>query len=217
MRDYALAKGASCVSYHFAPTLYSQTAEPVIVSEYGFKQSWMDLYNKTEFRQHDPLPDLIMARGVPTTWDDAIKLRQLNQKEKDYVSTMHDYGLVHGMGIPLFGPLGRDAYSSVSFHDNALMEDRSLISRLSFVWQTAHVKLVRLLDRKKAKRIALSSREMDVLRLMAAGKSKTVIADRLELTPASVDTYSRRLFAKLDVNDRVGATVRAISLGILKL
>jgi DNA-binding NarL/FixJ family response regulator len=46
----------------------------------------------------------------------------------------------------------------------------------------------------------LSNRELEVLRLMACGKSGTAIARLLEVSPKTVSTYRRRLLTKLGLD-----------------
>lgn len=51
----------------------------------------------------------------------------------------------------------------------------------------------------------LTSHELEVLRLMAAGPSNAELADRLALSQATVKTHVARILAKLDLRDRVQA------------
>jgi DNA-binding NarL/FixJ family response regulator len=62
---------------------------------------------------------------------------------------------------------------------------------------------------------ALSPRELEVLRLVAAGRSNPEIARRLHLGEATVKTHLAHVFEKLDVNDRTRAVTRAMELGLL--
>lgn len=64
-------------------------------------------------------------------------------------------------------------------------------------------------------RVRLSERELQVVRLVAAGKSNQSIADELYLSLPTVRTYLRRLFGKLDVNDRTQLAVLAHQAGLL--
>lgn len=61
----------------------------------------------------------------------------------------------------------------------------------------------------------LSARELDVLRLLAQGKTNRQIAQDLYLSLSTVKTHLERLTAKLKVSDRTQAAVRAIELGLL--
>jgi DNA-binding NarL/FixJ family response regulator len=55
----------------------------------------------------------------------------------------------------------------------------------------------------------LSPRELQVLRLVAAGKSNKVIASELSLSEKTVDRHISNIFNKLDVSSRTAAAAWA--------
>lgn len=57
----------------------------------------------------------------------------------------------------------------------------------------------------------LSSREVDVLRLMAGGYSNREIAGALHLAEGTIKNYVSNIFEKLDVTDRTKAVLKAIT------
>ncbi|MFI7416530.1 response regulator [Nonomuraea sp. NPDC049684] len=61
----------------------------------------------------------------------------------------------------------------------------------------------------------LSRRELEVLRLVAAGLSNRRAAARLFITEATVKTHLLNIYAKLDVNDRASAVAEAYNRGLL--
>jgi DNA-binding NarL/FixJ family response regulator len=61
----------------------------------------------------------------------------------------------------------------------------------------------------------LSPRELDVLRLVADGRSNPEIARALFIGEATVKTHLVHVFEKLDVGDRTRAVTRAMELGLL--
>ncbi|MFG2059559.1 AAA family ATPase [Micromonospora sp. NPDC048930] len=61
----------------------------------------------------------------------------------------------------------------------------------------------------------LTSREQEVLRLVAEGHSNSRIAERLFISPKTASVHVSRIIAKLDVSNRVEAAAVAYRLGLL--
>ena len=64
---------------------------------------------------------------------------------------------------------------------------------------------------------ALSEREIEVLRRVAAGKANKVIAAELGIAEATVKTHMKSILPKLDASDRTHAVMIALRRGILDL
>lgn len=62
----------------------------------------------------------------------------------------------------------------------------------------------------------LTSREREVLKLIAQGKSNQEIADELFITLKTVKTHVSNILAKLEVDDRTKAAIYAFKHGIVK-
>jgi len=62
----------------------------------------------------------------------------------------------------------------------------------------------------------LTPRELEVLRLVARGKTNRQIADELMITSGTVKLHVEHIIGKLEVSDRTQAAVRAIQLGLLR-
>ncbi len=63
---------------------------------------------------------------------------------------------------------------------------------------------------------ALTPRELEVLRLVAEGKTNAEIAQRLYISVGTVKADVERIIDKLGVSDRTQAAVRAVELGYIK-
>ena len=63
----------------------------------------------------------------------------------------------------------------------------------------------------------LSERELEVLRLMAAGAANKNIASDLAISESTVKTHVTNIFQKLEVNHRTEAVTQALQRGIIKL
>ncbi len=61
----------------------------------------------------------------------------------------------------------------------------------------------------------LSERELEVLQLVAAGKSNRRIASELFVTPGTVKAHTKNIYRKLDVHSRTQALARARELNLL--
>ena len=61
----------------------------------------------------------------------------------------------------------------------------------------------------------LSPRELEVLQIMALGKTNKEIAQQLVIAPGTVKAHSASIYRKLDVANRTEAVGRARELGIL--
>jgi len=61
----------------------------------------------------------------------------------------------------------------------------------------------------------LSERELEVLALLAAGKSNREIARELFVALSTVKTHVKNIYGKLDVRNRTQAVSRARALGLL--
>jgi len=63
----------------------------------------------------------------------------------------------------------------------------------------------------------LSSREVEVLQLVAEGESNSEIANHLHISQATVKSHLVNIFGKLGVSDRTAAVTVALRRGILRL
>jgi LuxR family maltose regulon positive regulatory protein len=70
-------------------------------------------------------------------------------------------------------------------------------------------------DSKAGLTVPLTARELDVLRLMALGKTNQEIARQLIVAPGTVKAHTASIYRKLDVANRTEAVARARLLGIL--
>ncbi|MFG1862648.1 response regulator [Microbispora bryophytorum] len=63
---------------------------------------------------------------------------------------------------------------------------------------------------------ALTTRELEVVRLVALGLSNGEIAERLVISPLTAKTHVARAIAKLDVRDRVQLVILAYESGLVR-
>lgn len=100
-------------------------------------------------------------------------------------------------------------------HDELLAGVRSVAAGETVLAPSIAARLVRRVRTESATPVSLSPRELDVLRLVAAGRSNPEIARDLFIGEATVKTHLVHAFEKLEVRDRTRAVTRAMELGLL--
>ncbi|AVR70708.1 MULTISPECIES: response regulator [Pseudomonas aeruginosa group] len=73
----------------------------------------------------------------------------------------------------------------------------------------------RELGRKGVRNITLSSREREVIRLIACGKSAKEVAKALDISPRTVDTYKERMMKKIQAHGVADIVRYAIRIGVI--
>jgi DNA-binding CsgD family transcriptional regulator len=63
--------------------------------------------------------------------------------------------------------------------------------------------------------VALSARELEIARMIARGHTNRTIAAVLEISPWTVSTHLRRMFAKLDVGSRAAMIAKLVAQGLV--
>ncbi|MFF4621848.1 response regulator transcription factor [Nonomuraea jabiensis] len=63
---------------------------------------------------------------------------------------------------------------------------------------------------------ALTSRELEAVKLVALGLSNNEIAERLVISPLTAKTHITRAIAKLNVRDRVQLVILAYESGLIR-
>ncbi|MFL0356679.1 autoinducer binding domain-containing protein [Erythrobacter sp. GH1-10] len=206
--------GAVRQSYHFTPLFERQNSERTVVHAHGFDPEWLELYDESNFRKSDPIPPRTMAYGAMLSWERAMTIAPNTSENEAFFARMREFGLVHGFGLPLFGPRSRNAYASIDFGRPGSEVGEKKLGIARSISQAAHQRVCVLLESARQP-VELSPRELEVLEWLVRGKSLSVTADILGLSQDTVKTYAKRIYAKLGTNDRVGAVVKALKLGLV--
>lgn len=209
--------GVNAGSYHLTPPLHSQLSSKTIVAHFGFSKKIVSKYLDPTFFENDPVANYVMKVGRSMTWKKAITSQQLSENQQKFVEIFTGLGLKGGISVPLYGRNGRDSYSAFKFEYKEDFLDEEKVQQVIMQAQFSHRKICLLVERDFEKIIKLSSREHEVLCWIAKSKSNSEIASLLKLSTSTVDTFVRRLFAKLEVTDRISAVLEGVSRGYIKI
>ncbi len=179
----------------------------------GLPWTWEKQY-RARLHAIDPLPDIALRRLSAFVWPDDLKDEKLSKAQQRFFQASAQLGVARGVATACFGPEGRSGFLGALLALDAPRPDQLTLQRFHAVGQTSFQSYCRMVKRMQDIP-QLSNREMEVLHWIGRGKSNSVIAEILGISPSSVDVYVRRIFAKLGVSDRTTASVKAYSLGLI--
>jgi LuxR family transcriptional regulator/LuxR family quorum-sensing system transcriptional regulator CciR len=211
---FAHSFGIDKVSYHNTPAFGAVPGSETAVFARGFPESWLCDYVNERLYEVDPIPAYAAHATEPFRWSDIAKLTPLTAPETDFLKRLLQQGLGDGLALQVFGPNMRNGYVGVGFASSDPDLSGGDIRELQAAAQAAHLRYCTLVP--VATPEALTPREREVLGWIARGKSNSVIAEILGVSPHTVDTLVRRIYGKLEVADRTTAAIRGIGAGLIQ-
>ncbi|MEL7097864.1 MAG: LuxR family transcriptional regulator [Pseudomonadota bacterium] len=213
MRGYFHSQGFDKISYHHIGGGDAPSGAVTVAAD-GFDQRWVCEYIREKLFLVDPITDLAMRETRPFLWSEIPQLVTLSAEQNVYLARMEAARLGNGLAFQVFGPGFRNGYVGLGFAPEAAPPGAADILEYQFAAQAAHIRYCALTS-KAADAPALSPRERDVLQWIARGKSNSVIADILGLSPHTVDTLMRRVYDKLGTRDRTTAAIEGLGAGLI--
>jgi len=124
---------------------------------------------------------------------------------------------INGVTFPVHGPGGRNGCFSLVFNETDSLKIEQKVRILQWACQNAHQLYCKLYLSNSNSLPRLTERETEILSWVARGKSNSVIAQILGISPHTVNTYMRRLFLKLGTSDRTSVSLIGISNGLIEI
>lgn len=209
-------EGAIWFSYHFTSAFESQTSKRTAIWARDYPLEYQKLYIAEDWRSHDPVPRLTFQHGPILTWTEAEQEVKGDAVGEKFLQRLRGLGIDNWCSFALFGPHNRDGYASMRLLDDPDTFGEGRLQAIHSLLMAAHFQICTIMN-GGASTVSLSEREREVLEWMGRGKSSSDIATILDISPETVRTYTRRIYEKLQTNDRVTATVRALKLGLVDL
>ncbi len=182
----------------------------------NYPDDWMKYYFTKNYFEVDPVIKVIKQTSGPFLWDKLPELKNgLEKSEHILMEEAREAKLLDGIGISLHGACGEIVGMGVASSSGRTdILNPNMISLVYALCSQFHI-AYRKMEEKLSPIIRLSQREKEVLTWIAAGKSKSVVADILNISDDSVKTYVSRIFTKLQVNSIQLAVVKAIAMGLI--
>lgn len=208
------SRGVRAVTYQNEDLRFPYATGPGRAQD-GYPDAWIGATIGKFPRAVDPLPAVAAQHTQPFWWSEVDRLKVLSDAEERFMEGLKKSGLSDGLALQTYGPKNRNAFVGLGFGRKRPDLSAEEVFELQCGAQVAHVRFCALSPAHMSVTTSLSPRELEVLRWIARGKSNTVIADILGISRHTVDTMMRRMFEKLNVNDRTAAAIRGLGVGLL--
>lgn len=218
-RDFFFDHGAKMIAYrHFIGRPELESPENVMLVTEGFPEGFIEKLFEERLVLVNPIPELASRTTDPFFWSDIPAMTALLESEEAFLDTVVQRKIGDGLAIQLFGPMSRNGILNVGFGPKRPEFGKRELKELQLAGQLSHLAYIRLTPDHVGPAAGtglMTSREREVLEWIAKGKSNSVIADILGISVHTVDTHVRRIFRKLDVNDRTTAAVKGLGAGLV--
>jgi LuxR family transcriptional regulator, quorum-sensing system regulator SolR len=196
----------------YAARLPLPISSPRIVMHNNYSQVWRDLYASKNFIKVDPTVLQGMQSFLPVIWSD-----ELFANATELWAAAQAHGLKVGWAQSSLAPAGiRGQLTLVrSEHEFSAKELAHKTAKMSWLAHIAHTGMSRFFVTEMNLKEPLTERELEILRWTADGKTAVDVAELMHITERTVNFHINRCMDKLQVNNKLAATVRAALLGLL--
>jgi DNA-binding CsgD family transcriptional regulator len=182
----------------------------------NYPEDWMKYYAEKGYARLDPVTVYCLNKMDTFTWAEIPQRMRMSRVQFECLNMGIEAGLYNGVCTPLWGP-GQFAGIGLASKEKLDSFDGNL-DLITAYCNHFYIAFQRINRRKDVveRNIYLSPREAEILHWAAAGKSNTDIGEILNISDDTVDTHLRRIYKKLDASNRVVATSKAISYGLIR-
>jgi LuxR family transcriptional regulator/LuxR family quorum-sensing system transcriptional regulator CciR len=203
------------VSYlHLPPLGAPDAGRPWLAAE-GFPEALVARYVEERLYRDNPALSHTQRHPEPIYWDEIAQLAPLSEREAAFVEEIRGLDLGAGVGIPVFGPSGRNGQWGLGFVPGVRRLDPPVLREFQTACQLVHLRYCATILPTLRPKPDLSRRETEVLAWVARGKSNTLIGEILGISAHTVNAHLRSIYIKLGVFDRISAAVRGIGIGLI--
>ncbi|MFO2462455.1 LuxR family transcriptional regulator [Pseudomonas sp. 15FMM2] len=209
------ALGCDSVLFAYKSNNNVDNDQAIILSDYP--AAWRQKYDAEKFARIDPVVSHCLTSTVPIVWFDNIytSVQQLNFREE-----AKKFGLAQGVSLPIHGAAGQVGMLSARFEATPQRQLKHHLARtlpnLTLIRDYALDTFLNLLGKESAEEpVALTHRELEILKWSAFGKTTWEIARILSCSEANINYHFAKIRKKFNVGSRRMAIVKALQTGLL--
>jgi len=184
------------------------------------RSAWIDHYLEHELGEDDPLFKECLTSRLPFKWDETFRANSRTKRESRVFSEGADFGIQHGVTVPIHGPGGELGVMSL-YSD---LNEKAFAGAVDEVQHDVHVLSMHFHDavqralmkvEKVPKPIPLTEREVEILQWTATGKTAWEIGSILNISERTVNFHLQNAMGKFGVHNKVHAAAKAMSIGLI--
>lgn len=184
----------------------------------NFPERWMRYYNRYNLHEIDPIISYAEHKMGTFTWKEIPDHFSLSAKQKKFLKATAKAGIHNGRFTPLRGPGNQFAGMAVATSRKGAAPHigadllTAYCNQFYIVWRRFHQAAV-----PHIKQPSLTMKEKEILSLVARGKTDPETSYILGISRHTVNMHLRNIFRKLETNNRVHATSKALLMGIIRM
>ena len=205
----------------FDPAKPKDGARDVIVMT-NLPPVWVAHYVEEGYADSYPVIRDCLSARLPIRWNEGYRANARSVEERRMMEDAWENGVRRGLTIPIHGPRGELGIFSLNSQladkeFNRLTEQTKLDAQVlayhfhDAVSRTLRTKQVVPLP------IALTEREVEILRWTAAGKTAWEIGNILNISERTVNFHVQNVMEKFGVHNKTHAAAKALGMGLFAL
>lgn len=189
-------------------------SRPSVALFNNYSTAWQQCYQDKGFLEIDPTVQHGLRSTLPIVWSP-----QVFACTPEFWEEARSYGLRYGWAQAARDSSGTVGMLTLARSNEQLTHDDIINNQYKLAWlsQVVHVGMAGILTPKLApeSQVILTSREREVLRWTAEGKTAYEVGQILAVSERTINFHINNVVAKLGASNKIQAAVKAASLGLL--
>ena len=208
-----LAKSLGFEYFSFGHRSHTPISSPKLDLVSNYPDAWKQSYQDNEYFKEDPTIAHALKSTAPLIWSEDT-FKNASELKED----AEEYGIKHGWSQATKSFSGTSMLTLVrsteGVSDYELAKKSPYLMWFTQILNTAFEELISN-QNILTPDIALTTRETEILRWTAEGKTSNEISIILGIAERTVNFHLKNVMTKLDSNNKISATVKAIALSLI--
>lgn len=201
-------------------TLQSYIKSPVFIF-FNMSTKWIERYLEMGYHSVDPIRNYYPKNNIPWIWNVADNWMMIDAEAVEFMRDVQRHGYTGGLCVPIFSAQNTRGFINLASRNPSLNDLHDSLEgsagQVAFILRYVQEEIYRISLRKNKdfQKNPLSSRQKEVLLWVGEGLTSKGIAEKLDISYRTVESYLEGIQEKLGVSNRQQAVTRAVSLGFI--